>query len=323
VTKQQLAVQFDQQFAQDVLRGLTSEPQKWLSAQYFYDEVGSALFEAITALPEYGLTRADSRLLQRHAEEMIGFQRDPLHMVELGSGSGAKTRWLLESETRRHGRVRYTAIDVSRAALETCEAALGRLPGVEIKTEKATYLDGVRTALRNRQQHERVLVLFLGSTIGNFPLPDAVQLLIELRGALRAGDGLLLGTDLIKPVEQLLPAYDDPAGVTAAFNRNILAHINRELRADFDLRAFEHLAWFNAEASCIEMHLRSMRPQTVWIEALDQAFRFEAGETIWTESSRKFTVDNVKQLAAASGFECRQQWTDGEWPFAESLLIAE
>jgi dimethylhistidine N-methyltransferase len=238
VTKQQLAVRLDPQFAQDVLRGLTSAPQKWLSAQYFYDEVGSALFEAITALPEYGLTRADSRLLQRFAEEMIGFQPGPLHIVELGSGSGAKTRWLLEAETRRNGRARYTAIDVSAAALEACRATLGRLGGVEVKTEQTTYLDGVRAALRNRQPGEQVLVLFLGSTIGNFPLPDAVQLLIELRGALRAGDGLLLGTDLIKPVDQLLLAYDDPAGVTAAFNRNLLAHINRELRADFDLRAF-------------------------------------------------------------------------------------
>jgi dimethylhistidine N-methyltransferase len=323
MTKHQLAIRFDQQFAQDVLRGLTSEPQKWLSAQYFYDEVGSALFEAITALPEYGLTRADSRLLRRHAEEMIGFQPEPIHMVELGSGSGAKTRWLLEAETQRHGRTRYTAIDVSQAALESCRAALGRLAEVEIKTERSTYLDGVRAALRNRETGEQVLVLFLGSTIGNFPLPDAVQLLIELRGALRAGDGLLLGTDLVKPVDQLILAYDDPAGVTAAFNRNLLAHINRELRADFDLRAFEHEVRFNPEASRIEMHLRSVRPQTVWIEALDRAFRFEAGETIWTESSRKFTPDGVKQLAAASGFECRQQWIDSDWPFAESLLIAE
>lgn len=323
MTKQQLAVRLDPQFAQDVLRGLTSAPQKWLSAQYFYDEVGSALFEAITALPEYGLTRADSRLLQRFAEEMIDFQPGPLHIVELGSGSGAKTRWLLEAETRRNGRARYTAIDVSAGALEACRATLGRLGGVEVKTEQTTYLDGVRAALRNRQPGEQVLVLFLGSTIGNFPLPDAVQLLIELRGALRAGDGLLLGTDLIKPVDQLLLAYDDPAGVTAAFNRNLLAHINRELRADFDLRAFEHEVRFDPEASRIEMHLRAVRPQTVWIEALDRAFRFEAGETIWTESSRKFTVDGVKQLAAASGFECRKQWTDGEWPFAESLLIAE
>jgi dimethylhistidine N-methyltransferase len=323
VTKQQLAVRFDEQFAQDVLRGLASEPQKWLSAQYFYDEVGSALFEAITALPEYGLTRADSRLLRQHAGEMIGFRPEPLHMVELGSGSGAKTRWLLEAETARHGGARYTAIDVSAAALEACRAALGRLPEIEIKTEQSTYLDGVRAALRNRRPSEQVLVLFLGSTIGNFPLPDAVQLLIELRGALRVGDGLLLGTDLIKPVDQLLLAYDDPAGVTAAFNRNLLAHINRELRADFDLRSFEHEVRFDPEASRIEMHLRSVQPQTVWIEALDRTFRFEAGETIWTESSRKFTLDSVRQLAAASGFECRRQWVDSEWPFAESLLIAE
>ncbi len=331
MTKQQLAVRFDRrlaqqfalQFNQDVLRGLTSEPQKWLSAQYFYDEVGSALFEAITALPEYGLTRADSRLLQRHAAEMVRFRPEPLHIIELGSGSGAKTRWLLEAEATRHGTARYTAIDVSAAALEMCRTTLGRIPAVEIETENATYLDGVRVALRNRQPGERVLILFLGSTIGNFPLPDAVQLLIELRGSLQFGDGLLLGTDLMKPIEQLLLAYDDPAGVTAAFNRNLLAHINRELGGKFDLGAFQHDVRFDSEESRIEMHLRSVRPQTVWIEALDRGFRFGAGETIWTESSRKFTMDGVKQLAAASGFEPRMHWTDDEWPFAESLLVAE
>lgn len=323
MTKRKVAVHFDEQFAEDVLRGLTSEPQKWLSAQYFYDEVGSALFEAIAALPEYGLTRADSRLLQRNAPEMIRFCAEPLHIIELGSGSGSKTRWMLDAEVARYGRARYTAIDVSASALEMCRAILSRVPDVEIETVKATYLDGVRAALRNRRSGERVLILFLGSTIGNFPLPDALQLLIELRGALEAGDGLLLGTDLTKPIDQLLLAYDDPAGVTAAFNRNLLAHINRELGADFDLRAFQHEARFDSEESRIEMHLRAVRGQTVWVEALDREFRFAAGETIWTESSRKFTVENVKQLGAESGFALREQWIDGEWAFAESLLVAE
>jgi L-histidine N-alpha-methyltransferase len=204
-----------------------------------------------------------------------------------------------------------------------CRASLSPLPGVRVATQNTTYLDGVRAAIRDRDPAHRVLVLFLGSTIGNFPTPDAVQLLIELHGALRPGDGLLLGTDLIKPIDRLLLAYDDPAGVTAAFNRNLLAHINRELGADFDPRAFQHDARFDAEESRIEMHLRSVRPQTVWVEALDRSFRFGAGETIWTESSRKFTLDNVKQLAQASGFVCHNQWIDAEWPFAESLLIAE
>jgi len=323
MTRRQIALEVDEQFAEDVLRGLSSEPQKWLSAQYFYDEVGSALFEAITALPEYGLTRADSRLLRRHAGEMIRFHDDPLHVIELGSGSGAKTRWLLEAETARHGFARYTAIDVSAAALAMCHATLSRIGGVEVATENATYMDGVRAALRDRRAAERVLVLFLGSTIGNFPTPDAVQLLIELHGALQPGDALLLGTDLIKPIDQLLLAYDDPTGVTAAFNKNLLAHINRELGANFDLRAFQHEARFDPEESRVEMHLRSVRPQSARIEALERSFRFGAGETIWTESSRKFTIDAVKQMAEASGFACRGQWVDDQWAFAESLLIAE
>ena len=321
--QRQLAVKYDRQFADDVLRGLTSEPQKWLSAQYFYDEVGSALFEAITALPEYGLTRADARVIEEHAAEMLPIHDAPLHVIELGSGSGMKTRRLLEAEVARHGEARYTAIDVSAAALDMCRSTLVQIPGVDVKTENATYLDGVRAALRERQLGERVLVLFLGSTIGNFPTADAVQLLIELRGALLPGDGLLLGTDLVKPVARLLLAYDDPAGVTAAFNRNLLAHINRELGATFDLRTFDHEARFNVAESRIEMHLRSVRPQGVWIEALEATFRFGAGETIWTESSRKFTMESVKQLANASGFAIHHQWIDGEWAFAENLLIAE
>lgn len=317
-------------FARDVLIGLSDPVQKYLSAQYFYDAVGSALFEAITALPEYGLTRADARLLQRHAPEIVGLaagresdRPSGLSYIELGSGSGLKTRWILEAGAAM-GAVDYTPIDVSSAALGMCRAALETISAVRITPRNATYLDGLRAALAGRRAGERVLVLFLGSTIGNFAPPDALAFLTEIRRLLEPHDSLLLGTDLLKPLDLLLPAYDDPTGVTAAFNRNLLARINRELGGDFDLRAFDHEVRFDAAESRIEMHLRVTRFQEVRIHALGEEFRFPftAGETIWTEASYKFTEAGVRDLARSAGFHCARQWTDAEWPFAETLLQA-
>jgi dimethylhistidine N-methyltransferase len=321
-------------FARAVLLGLSDPLQKYLSAQFFYDAVGSALFEAITALPEYGLTRADARLLRLHADEIVSpvhgsASGDALQVIELGSGSGLKTRWILEAAARGAGAVDsspvvYSPIDVSSAALEMCRAALEGIPGVRIAPRHATYVEGLREALSERRATDRVLVLFLGSTIGNFAPTDAQRFLTDVRSLLQPHDTLLLGTDLVKPLDQLLAAYDDPTGVTAAFNRNLLARINRELGGDFDLRAFEHGVRFDETASRIEMHLRATRPQLVRIHVAGQEFRFafEAGETIWTEASYKFTETAVRELARASGFHCARQWTDGEWPFTESLLEA-
>jgi dimethylhistidine N-methyltransferase len=310
------------EFAEHVSEGLSHPTQKWLSAQYLYDAVGSALFEAITALPEYGLTRADARLLQAHAPEIVAHSSGPLRVIELGSGSGNKTRWILEAAVAALGSVRYTPIDVSAAALEMCRNTLEAIPGVTIALENASYLPGLRRALSAREPNETVLVLFLGSTIGNFPPLDAAQFLMDVRGLLHTGDALLLGADLVKPVAQLIEAYDDPAGVTAAFNRNLLSRINRELGGNFQIRHFEHVARFDATESRVEMHLRSTRPQTVHIEASRRSFHFAAGETIWTESSHKFTPESIRELAAASGFHCSAQWLDGEWLFSESLLTA-
>ncbi len=304
------------------MEGLSYPGQKWLSAEYLYDELGSALFEAITLLPEYGLTRADSRLLERHAADILGAATSPLRVIELGSGSGLKTRWILEAAARKLGSVRYTPIDVSAFALELCSKTLETIGGVEIQIENASYLPGLRAALSARMPGERVLVLFLGSTIGNFPPIDANQFLIDIRNLLQPGDSLLLGADLIKPARQLEVAYDDPVGVTAAFNRNLLARINRELGGNFDLATFEHQAVFNSGESRVEMHLRSRRTQSVRIEALARSFSFRAGETIWTESSYKFTPEGVREMARSAGFLCTSQWIDEEWPFAESLLTA-
>jgi dimethylhistidine N-methyltransferase len=308
------------EFAREVRAGLTCDGQKTLPCRYFYDDVGSALFDAITCLPEYGLTRADARLVQWHASEIAA--RVPGHVVlaELGSGSGAKTRPILERLAARHD-VLYYPIDVSPAALERCARELAPL-GAVVPLE-ANYLDGLKSVAEQRPPGTALLVLFLGSTIGNFEPDAAIDFLAAVRSRLLPGDALLLGADLVKPLEQLLLAYDDPAGVTAAFNLNLLGRINRELAADFDLRQFEHLARYDAEAQRIEMHLRSRCLQTVTIREADLVVDFVAGETIWTESSHKFLPEQIAPMARASGFRLERQWIDCDWPFAESLLRAE
>jgi uncharacterized SAM-dependent methyltransferase len=187
---------------------------------------------------------------------------------------------------------------------------------------RASYLEGITRAVSTRKPNQRILVLFLGSTIGNFERSEMSQFLCDLRGRLCPGDGLLLGTDLEKAESKMILAYDDPLGVTAAFNLNLLARINRELGANFVIREFEHQARYDRRERRIEMHLRSRRDQTVVIRETGSTVRFRAGETIWTESSHKFRLSDVSDLAAAGGFQCVQQWVDQEWPFAESLLIA-
>jgi dimethylhistidine N-methyltransferase len=308
-------------FAAEVRDGLTMPGQKELPSKYLYDEVGSALFEVISVLPEYGLTRADARLLRRHAAEMVEHLPVPLIVAELGSGSGKKTRWILEALSRRQ-RTAYYPIDISSAALDRSRLELGRMDSVSIVGFEREYLDGLLEVAARRQQGEHLLVLFLGSTIGNFDRPAGEQFLREVRRILRPGDALLLGADLEKPVPQLILAYDDPAGVTAAFNRNLLARINRELGADFVLGRFRHAALYNSSERRVEMHLVSTVEQTVRIPGARLSVRFRAGESIWTESSHKFNLPEIAALAASTGFRCAAQWVDFEWPFAENLLIA-
>jgi L-histidine N-alpha-methyltransferase len=309
-------------FAGEVRSGLTQQGQKELPSKYLYDDVGSALFDVITLLPEYGLTRADERLLRRHAEAMVRpLFPAPVVVAELGSGSGKKTRWILQALARRQ-RTSYYPIEISPAALSQCAKELGQLDRVSIVGVEKAYLEGLCSVAASRRLGERLLVLFLGSTIGNFDRPAAEQFLAEVRDALRPGDALLLGTDLAKPLEQLLPAYDDPLGVTASFNRNLLVRINRELGADFDLRAFDHLARYNVSERRIEMHLLSRCRQQVSIPGAGCGVFFSAGETIWTESSYKYRTAEVVQMAEDAGFRSEAQWVDDEWPFAESLLIA-
>jgi L-histidine Nalpha-methyltransferase len=306
----------------DVRLGLTKPGQKELPSKYLYDSVGSALFEVISILPEYGLTRADERLLRRHSEDIVARLRPPTTVAELGSGSGKKTRWMLEALSR-HQHIRYCPIEISRAALNMCERELGDIESVSILGFEREYVDGLLEVAAQREKGEQLLVLFLGSTIGNFEHPADVKFLREMRATLQAGDALLLGTDLTKPIHQLIAAYDDPLGVTAAFNLNLLARINRELDADFCLENFEHVARFNEDVGSVEMHIRSRKRQTVHIPAAALSVTFHEGETIWTESSHKYSLAEVFRIAKEAGFRCDAQWIDEQWPFAENLLIAE
>jgi L-histidine Nalpha-methyltransferase len=314
-------VSVQNQFADDVRAGLMLAGQKELPSKYLYDNLGSALFDAITLLPEYGLTRADERLLQRHARDIARHIPSKVMVSELGSGSGRKTRYILNA-LREHGPLSYYPIEISSAALATCEAELRDIESVSIVGVESEYLSGLTEVAKHRETDMQLFVLFLGSTIGNFDAGADAKFLREVRTILKPGDSLLLGTDLLKPVEKMIDAYDDPRGVTAAFNLNLLGRINRELGGEFDLRRFEHTARFNESTNSIEMHLRSKCAQTVNIEACGCAIDFRAGETIWTESSHKYAPDGIAQLAHASGFAQKAQWTDEKWPFANSLFVA-
>ena len=309
-------------FAADVRDGLTRMGQKELPSKYLYDDVGSALFEVISRLPQYGLTRADERLLRRHADEIVDRLSGSVAVAELGSGSGKKTRWLLEAFCRRQ-RTSYYPVEISRSALVMCERELSDIDSISIVGFEREYLDGLLEVASYRKSGQRLFVLFLGSTIGNFDRPAGIKFLGALRSILQPGDSLLLGADLEKPSAQLLGAYDDELGVTAAFNLNLLARTNRELGADFDLIEFGHVAKINPHARSVEMHLRSKRRQIVNIPEAEISVEFQEGETIWTESSHKYSAQEIVETARDAGFRCECQWIDEQWPFSENLLIAE
>ncbi|HZU27022.1 MAG TPA: L-histidine N(alpha)-methyltransferase [Bryobacteraceae bacterium] len=312
-----LATAAMEEFAADVRRGLSGAGQKQLPPKYFYDDLGSALFDAITLLPEYGLTRADIRILQRCSQEVAAsFARD-VAVAELGSGSGRKTRFVLEALRRHQPETSYYAIDVSPAALDRCRRELEALARVE--PLHCGYLDGVRHIVACRRPHQQLLILFLGSSIGNYDRESAAAFLAGLRQFLEPGDALLIGADLVKSADVVVPAYDDALGVTAAFNKNVLTRMNRELGAGFDLSSFDHVAVWREEELRIEMHLRSRRAQTIAIPGADCRAEFRAGETIWTESSHKYRLDDLRGMAGQTGFVFENAWTDGEWGFAECL----
>ncbi len=305
------------EFAADVRDGLTRAPLS-LPSRWLYDDVGSALFEAITALDEYPLTRAEERLIARNADELVEHAPTAPIVVELGAGSGRKTRRILETFAAR-GAVEYRPIDVSSAALAACRHAVGGVaPVVPIED---SYLPGLTRALEGREGRP-ALVLFLGSTIGNFGRHEAAAFVGEVRAKLAPGDMLLIAADLVKPVAQLVLAYDDPTGVTAAFDRNVLARINRELGGDLDVRSFRHEARWNVAERRIEMHLVATRPMIASIPAAGVELRMERGQSIWTESSHKWFASEVVTLGETAGFRHVMQWRDEAWPFVESLFVA-
>jgi len=309
------------EFAKDVREGLSTK-RKQLPSKYLYDSLGSRLFEAICQLPWYPITRAENRLLRSYSDQMVEPLGEPITLVELGCGSGEKISILAESMRGRGSFVMVHLIDISRTALEQSERTLGRLPYVSVVGHRATYEAGLRRAAGGRPTKGPLLVLFLGSNIGNFDMPGRHEFLGEIRQALQPGDALLLGTDLVKPEAELQLAYDDPIGVTSAFNKNMLARINRQLGGEFDLQTWDHRAVWNEPEARIEMHLVSRRRQIVRVASLEAEFSFEAFESIWTESSYKFTPEGVVVMGKNTGFRCHEQWIDPEGRFATTLLVA-
>jgi len=261
------------------------------------------------------------RTLSRHAGDIVDRLPSPVIVAELGSGSGQKTRLLLEALARKQ-RVNYYPIDISGSALSRCRQELGQIDRVSIVGFERAYLDGLQEVAARRREGEKIFVLFLGSTIGNFDRPAGDQFLREVRAVLHEGDALLLSTDLEKPVDVLKLAYDDPAGVTAAFNKNLLARINRELAADFDLWRFEHIVRYDESERRVEMHLRSTEWQRVTIRKAGFGFYLREGETIWTESSHKYDLKEVVEMGERTGYRCANQWIDSEWRFAQNLFFA-
>jgi dimethylhistidine N-methyltransferase len=309
-------------FAADVRRDLALSP-KQLQSKYLYDALGSSLFEAICRLPWYRITRAETRLLATHAGEIVSALGDvDGTIVELGCGSGEKLVLLAEALVARGTSAHVHLIDISSQALEQTEQRLTRLEHVSVVGHWSTYEEGLRTATAQRKTGSTMLVLLLGSNIGNFDVPAAREFLTRIRRALAPGDLLLLGADLAKPEADLLLAYDDPLGITAAFNKNLLVRINRELGGHFDLASFGHRAIWNRNEQRVEMHLVSRADQKVRIDAADAVVTFTRGETIWTESSYKYSADGVMEMGADAGFATRDQWIDGDAGFALTLLQA-
>ena len=309
-------------FAADVVRDLQRTP-KQLQSRYLYDALGSSLFDAICRLPWYRITRAEARLLRQHAPELAtavpGWLDDPT-VVELGCGNGEKIEVVLTALPDVP--VDVHLIDISPDALQATATRLAGLSPVSVTQHEASYevgLDRVRPLLRARGP---ALVLFLGSNIGNFDRPVAESLLRSIRHALQPGSALLLGADLVKPRHTLTLAYDDPLGVTAAFNKNLLVRVNRELGADFDLAGFEHRAIWNESEQRVEMHLVSLHDQEVRLAAPGVKVRFKAGESIWTESSHKYTEHSIVALGSRTGFALTTQWVDRDAAFALTLFEA-
>jgi len=315
-TSKQLQCVVDPAIAREVREGLSAKPKR-LPAKLFYDEAGSALFEQITDLPEYYLTRTERAIFEDYAAEILETAGPSLTLVELGAGTASKTCILIEELLQRQTRALFYPIDVSPSALnEAVRQMATQFPQLRVSPIVADYTGGVPALSRISG---RKLVLYIGSSIGNFEPSLAVGMLRRIRRSLRAGDALLLGTDLAKSAKILVPAYDDAQGVTAQFNKNMLVRLNRELDADFDLDAFRHVAVWNKRCSRMEMHLESMVKQSVFLPALDLDVHFEAGERLHTENSYKYTDEMVNTILRESGFTLEKTWSDSKGWFGVHL----
>jgi L-histidine N-alpha-methyltransferase len=302
--------------ARDVRAGLSTEPKE-LAPKYFYDERGSQLFERITELPEYYPTRAERSILAERAAEIVATASEPMTLVELGSGSASKTRHLLSAMRDAGCLETYVPVDISEEIThETAECLVDEYPGLAVRglvCDFEHHLERIAGGSGAR------LIAFLGGTIGNL-YPDARRdFLVRLAALLGPGDRLLLGTDLIKDTARLEAAYDDSHGVTAEFNKNVLAVLNRELGAEFDLDAFEHVARYDPERERMDIRLRSLTDQTVRVEELDMTVSFIAGEEMRTEISSKFTRERLERVYGEAGLAMSGWFTDGAGDYALSL----
>jgi len=305
-------------FSADVLKGLSARP-KWLSPVYFYDTKGSMLFERITRLPEYYLTRIEREILEGCAHEIAECSSGYMNLVEFGSGSSAKTRLLIEALIRRQGSLCYVPIDISFSIVsQSAQHLLSEYPRLSIAAQIAEYNAGLSRLMH--EDHGQKLIVFMGSNLGNFDPVQALDFLYCVRKSMTSDDYLMIGNDLSKDPSVLIPAYDDAHGVTAAFNLNLLQRINLELGGDFDLSLFSHLAMYNSRHHRIEMHLKSKKRQQVRIKNLCISFQFEEGETIHTENSYKYTIEQLDSLFGTAGFGLAKRWTDSREWFSTSLL---
>jgi len=304
-------------FSDDVRDGLGAT-QKQLPPKWFYDSLGSTLFDAICYLPEYYLTRAEDALLALHSTRIAARCGENVRLVELGAGTSRKTRHLMRAFLARQETLDFVPVDVDAAMLEaSAEKLVDEFDGLTIHAIAADFTDHSHFSTPLASDHSN-LVAFLGSTIGNLTRDEALDLVRNIGSVLHPGDHFLLGVDLVKEVATLEAAYDDPTGVTAAFNVNVLGRINRELGGDFDLRSFAHRAHYNQQLDRIEMHLVSRIDQTVNLASLNQTVTFEAGESIHTENSYKYTLAMLERLALDGGFIIDEIWTDGA--FADVLM---
>jgi L-histidine N-alpha-methyltransferase len=304
-------------FAEDVRHYLMQDPRQ-LPSRYLYDQLGSSLFDAICRLPWYPLTEGETRLIASQGADILAQVDSLARIVELGSGNGEKLAALVRTAGARRA-LDLHLIDISRAALTTASQTLSVFDRVHVFAHEANYEDGLEQFAQEITGPGRTLAMFLGSNIGNYDPPGAAALLKSVYAALRPGDAFLIGVDLQKPVADLMLAYDDPLGVTAAFNRNLLVRINRELGGDFDLDGFRHRAVWNADASRVEMHLVSTRAQRVRVPGAELDLEFAEGEHIWTESSYKYRPEQVAEQLEAAGFRCGPRWIDEKSQFSLSL----